>query len=119
MLSICGLLQRLMPGGEVITECPLSTSDGVKAIDVAWLAGGRAENSSEPVLLERAPEICIEIVSPSNSTAELREKSALYSEAGAQEVWICQLDGRIEFSRVPGGRIDRSELCPEVPLVIG
>jgi hypothetical protein len=28
-------LRTLLPQGQVVTECPLSTSDGVKAIDVA------------------------------------------------------------------------------------
>ena len=36
---------------------------------------------------------CIEIVSPSNSEAEIREKRALYFGVGATEVWICNLDG--------------------------
>jgi hypothetical protein len=37
--NIATLLKQLLPNGIVITECPVSTSDGVKAIDVAWLAG--------------------------------------------------------------------------------
>jgi Uma2 family endonuclease len=32
--------------------------------------------------------LCIEVVSPSNSRKELREKVAAYLEAGADEVWI-------------------------------
>src|SRR5205823_13674111 len=38
--------------------------------------------------LTRAPEICIEVVSPSNSVKELSEKREAYFAAGAQEVWI-------------------------------
>jgi Uma2 family endonuclease len=37
-------------------------------------------------LLTRAPEICIEILSPSNSAAEIAEKRVLYFDAGAAEV---------------------------------
>src|SRR5256885_13055057 len=29
-------LTRLLPDGSVLTECPISTADGVKAADVAW-----------------------------------------------------------------------------------
>src|SRR6266568_2614887 len=38
------LLRSLMDAGRVLTECPISTADGVKAADVAWAheAVGRA-----------------------------------------------------------------------------
>src|SRR5260370_42190529 len=42
--EIVYLLKTLLPQGRVVTECPLSTSDGVKAIDVAWLAPGRRQD---------------------------------------------------------------------------
>ena len=35
---------RLLPEGQAMPECPLSTSDGVKAIDVAWLSTMRQEH---------------------------------------------------------------------------
>jgi Uma2 family endonuclease len=48
--------------------------------------------------LTRAPEICIEVVSPSNSVKELREKTEAYLTAGAEEVWIVYLQSkRCEF----------------------
>jgi len=36
----------------------------------------------------RAPELCMEVVSPSNSRKELSEKTRGYLAAGADEVWI-------------------------------
>jgi hypothetical protein len=65
-------------------------ADGVKAIDVAWLEHTRPEIQADPVVLTRAPEICIEILSPSNTQAKIDEKRALYFDAGATEVWICK-----------------------------
>jgi hypothetical protein len=44
-----------------------------------------------------APEICIEVLSPSNSQLEMVEKRALYFEAGAAEVWTCDLDDSMTF----------------------
>jgi Uma2 family endonuclease len=112
-------LQRLLPQGTVITECPVSTADGVKAIDVAWLDGSRNQEIKDAVCLIRAPEICVEVLSPSNTTAEIREKMALYFEAGAREVWICNQDGTIHFycQRNPTVQ-DRSEICPDFPSKI-
>ena len=36
---------------------------------------------------------CVEIMSPANTEAEMMMKVRLYLEAGAEEVWIVQLDG--------------------------
>lgn len=44
-----------------------------------------------------APEICVEILSPRNRREEMRQKMALYYQAGAEEVWLCDEDGRMEF----------------------
>jgi len=112
-------LRSLLGSGRVITECPLSTSDGVKALDIAWLKPGRAQELRSTVCLVRAPEICVEVLSASNTPAEIDEKIALYFEAGAQEVWTCDQDGTLEFhfSTAPEVR-QASEICPEFPSVI-
>jgi Uma2 family endonuclease len=45
-----------------------------------------------------APEICIEVVSPSNSVKELQEKREAYLASGAEEVWIIYPESkRCEF----------------------
>jgi hypothetical protein len=77
-IRIGALLQRLLPAGDVFSECPVSTAAGVKAVDVAWLAPGRTQNFARLVLFERVPEICVEILSPSNSASEIDEKRALF-----------------------------------------
>jgi Uma2 family endonuclease len=96
---IADLLKDLLPDGRVLAECPLSTADGVKAIDLAWLAKARVEFRDRPLVLTTAPEICIEVLSPSNIAAEMDEKRALYFDGGATEVWICKLDGFMSFWR--------------------
>lgn len=113
------LLETLLPHGIVLVECPVSTSDGVKAIDVAWVTEQRAPEVKTDVCLVRAPEICVEVLSPSNTTAEIREKIALYFEAAAREVWICNQDGTMHFycQRNPTVQ-DRSEICPDFPSKI-
>lgn len=114
---IGSILEQLLPDGHVITECPVSTADGVKAIDVAWLALERGPEADTETCLTRAPEICVEIISPSNTASEIQEKIALYFDSGATEVWICEKDGTIRFyfSAAPDLR-PSSELCPRFPL---
>jgi Uma2 family endonuclease len=116
-VEISRLLADLMPHGNSVSECPLSTSDGVKAIDVAWVSAGRSDEAQKAICLTRAPEICIEILSPSNTEAEIREKKDLYLEAGAQEVWVCGSDGRMTFYGA-AGKWNGSVMCPSFPSEI-
>jgi Uma2 family endonuclease len=107
------LLEQLLPNGHVVTECPVSTPDGVKAIDVAWLAPGRGQEADTETCLVRAPEICVEILSPSNTAGEIDEKIALYFETGAQEVWICEQSGILKFHFASPPEIrESSAVCP-------
>ena len=117
-IQIRVLFHQLLPAGRIVSECPLSTAAGVKAIDVAWLAPGRPEDISQLILFERAPEICVEIVSPFNSRSEITEKPALYFDAGAAEVWVCALDGSISFFISPHQQLPASSICPPFPVHI-
>jgi len=83
------LLTDLMPRGRALSECPISTADGVKAADVAWASPQRLRELGNCACFLQSPEICVEIRSPRNTEAEIEEKTALYFDAGAQEVWIC------------------------------
>jgi Uma2 family endonuclease len=113
--EIVYMLKTLLPHGRVVTECPLSTSDGVKAIDVAWLAPERHQEVRSEICLVEAPEICVEVLSPSNTPEEISEKIALYFESGAREVLICERGAlKFHFSVTPEIR-QLSEMCPEFP----
>jgi Uma2 family endonuclease len=105
---------QLLPDGTVIVECSVSTADGVKGVDVAWASSKSWGEVDNRTCFLRAPEICIEVSSPSNSEEELREKMALYFNAGAKEVWLCSVFGEITFQQ-PARSLARSELCPEFP----
>ena len=67
------LLRNLMPKGRVVTECPISTADGVKAADVAWASLECLTELGKKVCFPAAPEICVEVLSPSNTGAEIQE----------------------------------------------
>ena len=49
-----------------------------------------------------APEICVEVVSPSNSEEEMVEKRRLYFEKGAKEVWIVSEAGTVSIYECSG-----------------
>lgn len=104
-----------MPRGEVLPECPISTADGVRAADVAWASAERWRELGNRACFTVAPEICVEVLSPSNSEEEIDEKRALYFGAGAVEVWVCGLFGQMSFFGKGGEKLERSGLCSEFP----
>ena len=110
------LLTDLMPRGRVLSECPISTADGVKAADVAWASPRRLRELGNRACFPQAPELCVEILSPSNTEAEIEEKTALYFDAGASEVWICASSGTMKFlARGMARPLKTSQLCPAFP----
>lgn len=114
--EIVYLLRTLLRDGRPFTECPISTADGVRAADVAWASKERIQQNRKKVCFARAPEICVEILSPGNSDAEIKEKMALYFDAGAEEVWTCDGVGRMKFFERGGQRLGGgSVLCPKFP----
>lgn len=115
--TISWLLRQIKPNGKVISECPISTKKGVKAADVAWCSLEIWEESEGKSCLLRAPEICVEIMSPSNTRSEIEEKQTLYFEAGAKEFWLCGEDGRMSFFD-PAGPLESSAICPDFPVRI-
>jgi Uma2 family endonuclease len=103
------LAQRLAAlGGQVFVEGSVVTAAGVFVPDVAWASAEFIKARAFETPYGRAPELCMEVVSPSNSRMELREKIAAYLETGAKEVWIVYPKSkRCEFHG-PDGVMERS-----------
>jgi len=114
--EIAHLLRSFQHAGRVLTECPISTADGVKAADVAWASPESMSSLGKQVCFPHSPDSCVEVISPGNTETELREKMELYFDVGAKEVWLCGADGAIRFFSSAGTRqIRASKLCPQFP----
>ena len=107
-----------MERGEVVTECPISTSKGVKAADVAWCSDAIWTEAEQLPCFPKAPEICVEVISPSNTMGEIDQKIFLYFEAGAKEVWLCSENGEMSFYHSVEETSQWSRLVPEFPRLI-
>jgi Uma2 family endonuclease len=94
---VTGELRRLLPHGTTFTELPVETEIGIRVPDVAWASPELIQRHGMPDNFIRAPELCVEIVSPSNSAIEMREKTAAYLAAGAREVWLVREDASVEM----------------------
>ena len=113
-LEIGARLRNLLPQGKSLAECSIQTSDNVKVADVAWLSDQFFSIHKFETPFTEAPEICVEILSPSNSSAEMDLKRALYFGAGAKEVWECNQDGVLSYYTA-NGSIEQSIICPTFP----
>lgn len=106
------LAQRLaVLQGQAYVELAIATSAGLFVPDVAWASAGFITTHGDETPFTRAPELCIEVASPSNSLKELNEKVAAYLATGAVEAWIVfpqskrfefyGKDGRLQGSSYP------------------
>lgn len=114
--AITDLLRDLVdrPGKRAV-EFAVETAKGTKAPDVIWISEERyrqkpADSASSPVM----PELCIEVLSGSNTGAEIDAKRQLYLEGGAEEVWIVSESGEVRFYD-KGGQIPASKLVGSFP----
>ena len=112
--AVRDLLQKYAPDGLAVPEFALTTRQGVKSPDIVWMSANRRQEmdaTGDPATL--APEICVEIMSESNTAAEMDEKRRLYREIGAEEVWVVDTDGKIEFYRDEA--LETSPIVPTSP----
>ena len=83
--------------GRVFTELAIQTSMGVRVPDVSWGSDGYVQKHIREVFASNAPEICVEIISPSNIQEEMLGKIKLFINAGAREVWLVTEDGNVSY----------------------
>lgn len=109
------LLTKLLPDGFGGSELAILTSAGVRVPDVCWCknAADFLQLRGEVAAL-KAPEICVEIMSASNSMAEMETKRDLYFEAGCQEFILIDLKCFVTFF-APEGQVQDSAFAPGFP----
>ncbi len=86
-----------LPNGLASSETAIRTRKGIKVPDVAWSSYEFFEVHRDKLELSQAPELCVEILSPNNSSKEISGKRKLYFERGTIEVWTCDLNGVVKF----------------------
>lgn len=115
--DVQALLREHAPEGSSPPEFAIATPKGTKSPDVVWMSNERRRaiiEAGDPTTV--APEICVEVMSETNTEAEMQEKAELYFEAGAEEVWIVDVDGWIRFFNAPGEELNASGIatgCPD------
>ena len=115
--EIEALLRSLKPEGKVAPECAIRTRKGTKVADIVWMSQERYHIVKNEDECSIAPEICIEVISASNTQQEMLEKKDLYFEQGAEEMWFCDSQGQLQFY-TPEGELKHSQRVPAFPQKI-
>ena len=97
-------------GGRSLPGIGVLTSIGVRIPDVVWHPSWDDDEPADP-----APTLCVEVLSPDNKRREIDEKTRAYLAAGAREVIVIELSGRIRFFGAEGER-DASALGLQLTL---
>ena len=99
---IAQAFESQLPGGGAFVECSIATTDGIRVPDVAWASSDFLSRYGDATPFPAAPEICVEVRSPSNTDAEMAFKTRLFLGAGAVEVWIVADDGNCAVFNTDG-----------------
>lgn len=110
-------LNRLLPDGEAMPECPIETQIGTLVADVARASEAKGDRNFDLPSWNESPEIVVEVLSPSNAEEEIRKKREAVFAQGASEFWVCDLQGGLEFFG-PEGPVARSAPCPRFPVSV-
>lgn len=108
------LLAVLAPDWPATADVAIHTLDGIKGPDLTLARPGFQPTLDARGHLLAAPAICIEIMSPTNTWAEMRHKTMLYLAAGAEEVWVCDEAGVLNFFDGTG-QLHHSALITDLP----
>ena len=75
------------PIGEVYSDVDVHLGDKVVAPDVLFIAKERL-NIAEVLNVQGAPDLVVQILSPSTAAYDKKEKSQLYCKHGVKEYWL-------------------------------
>lgn len=98
---VAALMQQIVQqlGGEALPGLGVLTRIGVRVPGIVWQPQPTDDDPASP-----APPLIVEVQSESNTRAELDAKVAAYLAAGAREVILVELSGRIRFFGADGER---------------
>jgi Uma2 family endonuclease len=107
--SEVGFQLMTLLGPRAAIDVSILTDRGVRAPDVIWMPSERWAACKGQSPLELVPEVCVEVLSPSNTREEIEMKVGAYLRGGAREVLVVGLKGEIEIFG-PKGKRDASAL---------
>lgn len=87
-----------------------------RVADTVYLLKDRWDKIDPKGLLAGVPELVVEVLSPSNTAAEIIDKKTLCLENGAREFWIVDIDHRQVEVSTPDGYAKTYKSGEHIPL---
>ena len=87
--------------------------------DVVYLPKHRWDAIPLEGIFSGSPDLVVEVLSPSNAAAEIRDKKKLCLETGAQQFWVVDADTRQVEVSTPDGRSVTYSPGQQIPLFFG
>ena len=84
--------------------------------DVAYLCAEKFREADPEDNIRGVPELVIEVLSPSNTAAEIYEKEQICLANGAQQFWVVDADRRQVKVSTPDGHTITYQSGQEIPL---
>jgi Uma2 family endonuclease len=112
------MLSHAAGEGIVDTELgfrPLAEGE-YRIADVAYVSKDRWREIDPDGNLHGAPELVIEVLSPSNTVAEILDKESICLENGSREFWVVDLEHRQVKVSTPDGHTITYRAAQEIPL---
>ena len=91
----------------------------LRVADVAYASGQRWSEQYPAGHFRGVPEMVIEVLSPSNTAAEMLDKEQICLENGGREFWVVDIDCRQVKVSTPDGRTVAYKSGQEIPLQFG
>ena len=114
------LEQAAAPDSLVETEVALRAlpEHDLRVADVAYLSAARFATTDPNDDIQGAPDLVIEVLSPSNTAAEIYDKEKLCLENGAKEFWVVDPDRHQVKVSTPDGRTITYQSGQEISLSV-
>jgi Uma2 family endonuclease len=88
----------------------------LRVADVAYLSAERFHQAGPEDNIRGAPDIVVEVLSPSNTAAGIYDKEQLCLDNGAKQFWVVDPDRRQVKVSTPDGRTVAYRAGQEIPL---
>jgi Uma2 family endonuclease len=89
-------------GLESAHEIGIVTDIGIRVPDAVWMPADAWSRAGNQTPLPFAADVCVEVMSPSNTQAAISRKAQAYLRAGAKEVIVVEVDGKIRYLTAAG-----------------
>lgn len=119
LVVLMGLVEGRKLGIVVAEQCFHLFGNTVRIPDLAVILGERDLPTDRPI--EGAPDLVVEVVSPSNTPREIHRRISDYFAAGCKRVWVFYPEEKEIYIHEPGGVTRRraDELLEEPELLPG